>query len=124
MARLKRSSPAADKADRRLAGVKSIGESVRLGDSLSVQAYATSIKTVRDRLEAYNSALSTVDAAQQALESAEKDLTEISKKILSAVALNYGDNSTEYTMVGGVRMSDRKKTTKKVNVTRNELVKA
>jgi hypothetical protein len=124
MARLKRSSPTLDKADRRIAGIKSIGTRVALGSNLSIAAYADSIQLVRQRLEAYNSALSTVDAAQQALESAEKDLAAVSKKMLAAIAFNYGDDSTEYGMAGGVRTSDRKKTTKKVNATSNELVKA
>jgi hypothetical protein len=63
MARLKRSSQALDKAERRIAGIKSIGDAVVLGKGLSVQNYAAAIELVRQRLEAYNSALSTVDAA-------------------------------------------------------------
>jgi exonuclease VII small subunit len=124
MARLKRSSTPLDKAERRIAGIKSIGSKVALGNALSIPAYADSIALVRQRLEAYNSALSTVDAAQQALEDAEKDLAAISKKMLAAIAFNYGDDSTEYSMAGGVRMSDRKKTPRKSNAAANEATNA
>jgi hypothetical protein len=119
MARLKRSSQALDKAERRSAGIKSIGLEVILGGGLSVDAYAESMQVVRQRLEVYNSALSTVDAAQQALEEAEKELAAISKKMLAAIAFNYGEDSIEYGMAGGVRTSDRKKTTRKGNAATN-----
>jgi CII-binding regulator of phage lambda lysogenization HflD len=124
MARLKRSSPILDKADRRIAGIKSIGTKPVLGSNLSIPAYADSIQLVRQRLEAYNSALSTVDAAQQALEQAEKELAALSKKMLSAIAFNYGDDSTEYSMAGGVRTSDRKKPTRTKTAEKKEMVKA
>jgi hypothetical protein len=123
MARPKRSSQALDKAERRLAGIKSIGKTVTLGKGLSIQTYADSIELVRQRLEAYNSALSTVDAAQQALEEAEKELNTFSRKMLAAVAFNYGDDSTEYSMAGGVRMSDRKRSARKSDELSNALVK-
>jgi exo-beta-1,3-glucanase (GH17 family) len=120
MARPKRSSPALDKAERRMAGIKSIGTEVVLGNKRSVNNYEQTIQKVRSLLEAYNSTLSVVDAAQQALEAAEKELAEETKQMLAAVAFNYGDNSTEYSMAGGVRMSDRKKKTRKSNGAKNE----
>lgn len=38
----------------------------------------------------------------------EKDLAELSERILSAVSVKYGRNSTEYEMAGGVRRSERR----------------
>jgi 16S rRNA C1402 N4-methylase RsmH len=61
------------------------------------------------------------DAAQQALEEAEKELNTISKRMLAAIAFNYGDDSMEYSMAGGVRTSDRKRPARKGEAASNVL---
>ncbi len=102
----KRGSKAIDKAQRRIAGLKSINPSLDLGNGVTIDSFAALIKTTQDKLEAYNSSLSTVDMTQEALEVTEKSLMELTEHMLLSVAAKYGKNSDEYKMAGGVRRSD------------------
>ncbi|WP_445628614.1 hypothetical protein [Nostoc sp. DSM 114167] len=113
MSRLKRGSKVIDKAQRRIAALKSISPTLDLGNGVTIDAFATLIKTTQDKLEAYNSSLSTVDMTQEALEVTEKSLMELTEHMLLSVAAKYGKNSDEYKMAGGVRRSDRKRPARK-----------
>lgn len=113
MSRRKRGSKILDKAQRRIAALKSINPTLDLGNGVSIEAFATAIKTTQDRLEAYNSSLSTVDMAQEVFELAEKSLMELTEHMLVSVAAKYGKNSDEYKMAGGIRRSDRKRPVRK-----------
>ncbi|WP_298909198.1 hypothetical protein [uncultured Nostoc sp.] len=109
MSRPKRGSKVLDKAQRRIAALKSISTTLDLGNGVSIDSFAAVIKTTQDKLEAYNSSLSTVDLTQGALELAEKSLMELTEHMLLSVAAKYGKNSDEYKMAGGVRRSERKR---------------
>ena len=109
MSRPKRGSKVLDKAQRRIAALKSISTTLDLGNGVTIDSFAAVIKTTQDKLEAYNSSLSTVDLTQGALELAEKSLMELTEHMLLSVAARYGKNSDEYKMAGGVRRSDRKR---------------
>ncbi|MFN6528089.1 hypothetical protein [Nostoc sp. ChiSLP03a] len=109
MSRLKRGSKVIDRAQRRIAALKSISPTLDLGNGVTIDAFATLIKTTQDKLEAYNSSLSTVDMTQEALEVTEKSLMQLTEHMLLSVAAKYGKNSDEYKMAGGVRRSDRKR---------------
>ncbi|MCC5667882.1 hypothetical protein LC653_29395 [Nostoc sp. CHAB 5784] len=113
MSRLKRGSKVIDRAQRRIAALKSISPSLDLGNGVTIDAFATLIKTTQDKLEAYNSSLSTVDMTQEALEVTEKSLMQLTEHMLLSVAAKYGKNSDEYKMAGGVRRSDRKRPMRK-----------
>ncbi|UBF24913.1 hypothetical protein K9N68_25150 [Kovacikia minuta CCNUW1] len=76
-------------------------------------SFASAIETTREKLEAYNSSLSTVDQTQSALEDAEELLMELTEHVLLGVAAKYGKNSNEDKMAGGVRRSDRKRPVRK-----------
>jgi hypothetical protein len=115
MPRLKRSSTAVERAERRLASVKSINPNLELSKELSVQTFSEQIEMTRQRVEAYNTTLSLLDANRTAMMEAEKALAEITEKMLLAVALEYGKDSTEYEMAGGTRKSMRKRPTRKAN---------
>lgn len=109
MSRLKRSSAIVDKAERRLAGLKSIKDTLDFGKGVSNQAFDTLIETTRDRVAAYNTTLSLLDADRTAMLGAEKALAELSEKMLIGVAFEYGKDSPEYEMAGGTRKSMRKR---------------
>ncbi|MFN6485367.1 MULTISPECIES: hypothetical protein [unclassified Nostoc] len=113
MSRLKRGSKVIDRAQRRIAALKSISPTLDLGNGVTIDAFATLIKTTQDKLEAYNSSLSTVDMTQEALEVTEKSLMQLTEHMLLSVAAKYGKNSDEYKMAGGVRKSDRKRPVRK-----------
>ncbi|NEQ24901.1 MAG: hypothetical protein F6K28_38555 [Microcoleus sp. SIO2G3] len=113
MSRLKRSSIIVDKAERRLAGLKSINATLDLGKGLSNQAFSALIETTRNRVAAYNTTLSLLDADRTAMLEAEKTLAELSEKMLIGVAFEYGKDSPEYEMAGGTRKSLRKRRVRK-----------
>ncbi|MDZ8026297.1 MAG: hypothetical protein RMY36_031340 [Nostoc sp. SerVER01] len=109
MSRPKRGSKVLDRAQRRIAALKSISSTLDLGNGVTIDSFAAAIKITQDKLEAYNSSLSTVDLTQEAFEVSEKSLMEITEHMLLSVAAKYGKNSDEYKMAGGVRRSDRKR---------------
>ncbi|MBW4578148.1 MAG: hypothetical protein KME42_01060 [Tildeniella nuda ZEHNDER 1965/U140] len=115
MARLKRSSASVDKAERRIAGLKSINPALDLGKGLTVEAFTELIETTRQRVADYNTTLSLLDADRAAMLEAEKTLMALSEKMLLGVAFEYGKDSAEYEMAGGVRKSQRKRPVRKAS---------
>ncbi|MDZ7960575.1 MAG: hypothetical protein RMY34_22285 [Aulosira sp. DedQUE10] len=113
MTRRKRNSRILNKAEIRLASIKSINSTLDLGEGLTVQDYNKKIASLRQSLQAYNSTLSTIDALLTQLNENEKDLADYSEKILGGIAYKFGNNSHEYQMAGGTRKSDRKRTARK-----------
>lgn len=67
------------------------------------------IEDVREKLAAYNMALSTVDKTQNALNEAERSLNDFSEHMLLSVASKYGKSSDEYEMAGGTRKTSRRR---------------
>jgi hypothetical protein len=110
----KYSSTIVEKAQTRLAAVKSIHTNLDLGNGVSVKSYSTLLEDARAKLEKYNTILSLVDDAHADMSAAEKALADQTEKILIAVAYQYGKDSNEYKMAGGTRKSDRKRPDRKV----------
>ena len=117
MARRKRSSKVLEKADRRIASLRSINPDLNLGNGLTVDVYTTLITDMRDRLAAYNTVLSTVDKTYNDMLVIEQKLGDYSELLLLGVATKFGKNSDEYEMAGGIKKSDRKRSTRKSNTT-------
>ena len=117
MARQKRISKVIDKAQHRAAGLASISQDLDLGNSLSLATYKAMITETRNKLEAYNNALSVADAANNALKQSEKELAMTTERMLVGVAFKYGKDSSEYEMAGGVRKSERKRPVRKSKTT-------
>lgn len=105
----KYASTTLEKAQTRLAALKSIESTLDLGNGLTVKAYSQLIEEARQKLETYNTALSLVDQSYTAISDAEKVIAEWTERMLIAVAYRYGKNSDEYQMAGGTRRSDRKR---------------
>nr|WP_322682674.1 hypothetical protein [Nostoc sp. DedQUE07]MDZ8127956.1 hypothetical protein [Nostoc sp. DedQUE07] len=106
MGRRKRNSRTLGKAELRLASVKSVSQTLDVGEGLTVKDYTEKIEMVRQSLEAYNTTLSTIDVLLTQLVENEQDLADYSEKILRGIAYKYGNNSHEYQMAGGTRKSD------------------
>lgn len=115
MARRKRSSKVLEKADRRIASLRSISPDLNLGNGLTVDVYTTLITDMRDRLAAYNTVLSTVDKTYNDMLLIEQKLGDYSELLLLGVATKFGKDSDEYEMAGGVKKSDRKRSTRRVS---------
>jgi hypothetical protein len=107
-----RGSAAVDKAQRRLALLKSIDEHLDLGNGLTIEAYNQLIDTIRAKLEAHNKLLSNLDESRQTLDQMDKALSEMSERMLSGIATIYGKNSIEYAKAGG---SNRKRSKKSIS---------
>lgn len=103
-----RGSAELDKAQRRLAGLKSIDPNLDLGYGLTTTAYSQLIDTIQSELAKHNQKVAELDASRKTLDEYDRTLATLSGQILSAVKLKYGSNSKEYSQVGG---SIRKKGT-------------
>ncbi len=101
MPRLKRSSTTLEKAQRRIAAIKSIDPALNLGNGLTIASFSTAITDTQQKLETYNTVLSTVDQSYLAIQTAERSLRELSERMLLGVAAKYGKHSPEYVMAGG-----------------------
>jgi hypothetical protein len=108
MGRIKRTSKALDKANVRVAGLRSIGPQ-DFGNGLTSEAYEEAIEDARTKLDDYNQALSMVDEKASLLTESEKKLLDLSERVLAGTAAKYGKNSIQYEKVGGVRKSEHKR---------------
>jgi hypothetical protein len=96
-----RGSAILDKAQRRLAGLKSIDENLDLGHGLTITTYMQLIEVARAAFEAHNTLVSTIDESRRNLTAIERTLAEMTSRMLTGVATKYGKSSNEYRKVGG-----------------------
>ena len=101
MARLKRKSPALDKATLRISGMRSIDEALDFGNGLSLANYEEHFKALQMELLDYNTMLESIDAMGIAITKKEATLRSYSERILMGITLRYGRGSLEYLQVGG-----------------------
>jgi hypothetical protein len=114
MARRKRSSNVLEKAERRASGMNSIGADLNLGDDLTLASFWEDIQNLRTLQQDYNQHLSSLDDKYNKILVAEKALSTKSERLLKAVAVLYGPDSSEYEMAGGRRRSERRRSTRTV----------
>ncbi|MCC5600480.1 hypothetical protein [Nostoc favosum] len=107
MSRKKRTSRILEKAQLRSAGLKSIVPNIKFDENYSLEKLIESIDQLRNKIDVYNTALSVVDSSKTEIEEMEKNLSQLSEKMLMVVGIKYGKDSREYEMAGGVRYSDR-----------------
>lgn len=108
MARRKRSSPSVDAAEPRAAALESIDPALDLGNTLTLVAYKAAITTTNAKLSTYNTRLSELDGMLNDLQASEKNLDELSARMLAGVGVKFGKNSDEYEKAGGTRTDERK----------------
>ena len=113
MARLKRSSNVLETARQRLSGLKSITPKPDFGPALDIDQYEQDINALSTSLDKYNQTVSLLDQMQNELEADEAKLNDKSKRMLAATGAQYGPDSSQYEQVGGTRLSERKRPTKK-----------
>ena len=109
MGSLKRSSRALERAKLRLGALISIDPKLDLGNGLTAAAYKDEITSLETELEGYNDQLAVADSKRSDLTLSEKDMNDLSERMLSAVGVKYGRDSAEYQKAGGVRKSARKR---------------
>jgi len=109
MARRKKTSATLSKAEKRLSGLKSINPKLDLGNGITLASFEKEIVALRQTIETYNTLLSKVDDASNAVKEAEKGLSVVSENVLLSVKVKYGKDSSEYEMAGGTRLSERRR---------------
>ncbi|MGV0105090.1 ATPase involved in DNA repair [Nostoc sp. DSM 114160] len=109
-----RSSAAVDKAQLRLALLKSVDENLDLGYGLNIESYNHLINTTRATLEAHNTLVSNLEESRKTIIQMDKALSEMSERMLSGVATIYGRNSIQYSKAGGSNGKRNKKSISKV----------
>ncbi|HEY9653859.1 MAG TPA: hypothetical protein V6C50_00060, partial [Crinalium sp.] len=103
MARRKRNSEVLERADRRIESLRSISTALDFGSGLTLEAYTSTIHSLRSKLAAYNTALSSIDKLADDVNNAEQLVMAMSEKMLLGVGCRYGKSSQEYEMAGGSR---------------------
>lgn len=112
MARLKRNSTELDRATLRIAGMKTIGETLDFGNGLNLAEYEASFLALQNELVTYNEMLESIDRAATQIREREETLRGYSERMLLGVMLRYGKTSLEYRQAGGkIRKSTRKRST-------------
>jgi uncharacterized protein YukE len=109
----KKTSKTVEKAKIRISGMKSLEPNLDMGNGLSVEAYSAAILDAEQKIEAYNTAISNINQLSSSAEKAEKNLADLSERMLSTVAGRYGRTSDEYAMAGGTKRTNRRRTSKK-----------
>ncbi|WP_041565945.1 hypothetical protein [Nostoc punctiforme] len=103
----KRTSRVLENAELRFAGLKAIDANLDLGNTCNLKALTEIIEELRSKLEAHNTALSTIDSSKVEIEELEQTLGTFSEKMLMGIGFKYSKDSREYEMAGGVRKSER-----------------
>jgi hypothetical protein len=96
-----RGSATVDKAQRRLANLKSIDENLDLGYGLTIETYVNAIDAIRIALDSHNTLVSNLDESRKTVSELEKTLSSLSERMLSGVATKYGRDSIQYSKAGG-----------------------
>jgi len=111
MARKKRTSKVLEIARQRLAGLKKITPKPELGN-ITVETYEAEVNGFTTEQDAYNGELAQLDERTNRLDTRERQLADLSQRVLAAVKGQYGPDSSEFEQVGGTRRSDRKRPTR------------
>ena len=107
--RKKQRSLIIDKAQARQAALLSISSELDFGNELTTETYDQLVEETREALKAYNTLLSATDQSYNDFKDLEKSLADMSDRMLTGVATQYGKNSDEYEMAGGTRKSERRR---------------
>jgi predicted nuclease with TOPRIM domain len=102
-----RSSTVLVKANTRLRGLKAINPALDFGNGRSVASLSLLTEKLESRLERHNELLKELEISKNELKDLENQTNDLSSKMLKGVEFMYGEDSSEYELAGGVRMSDR-----------------
>jgi hypothetical protein len=117
-----RTSKVTKQARLRISGIQALDLPSDLGNGLSVKAYAAAIQNAEQALKSYNATVSQMAQLSIAVEQAEKELTDLSERMLSTVAGRYGRRSDEYEIAGGTRRTGRRTVKKKAETPIKEAI--
>lgn len=103
MARRKRNSETVSNAETRSKALQNIDTKLDLGKGLTLKDYTDKIGETRETLNEYNGLLADADVALTRLEKQERELRDLSERMLEGVSSQFGKNSEQYQKAGGTR---------------------
>jgi hypothetical protein len=106
MAYKRRTSQVLVAAQERSTNLKAIDPNFALSEGLSVASLDSLIERTQASLDAYNTLLAQADAAGNNVINDEKEMRDMSTRLLAGVGAHYGKDSNEYEMAGGTRTSE------------------
>lgn len=98
-----------EKAEARKASLLSISDKLDFGMGLTSKAYDQLLTRARQSQQQYNTLLSQIDEAHNNFQVLERELADMSERMLTGIATHYGKDSSEYEKAGGTRKSERKR---------------
>lgn len=114
MARRKRKSDALENATARAEALATIDPKLSFSDELSLKLYNEQIDETRATLNAYNSFLASADVELVKLAQQERELRDLSERMLEGVSSRFGKNSEQYQKAGGTRKDQIVRTSAKL----------
>ena len=111
--RKKQPTKAMKELEQRIAGMKASDPAMDAGNGVSVAAGEALLTEARTLLENYNIKLAEGDDLLNQFTAKNREAGKFNSKVLPAVGLKYGKDSSEYEMAGGKRESERKKPVRK-----------
>ena len=96
-------------ATARSSALRSIGDPIDLGNGINLEYYLQRLQVYRDALNDYNTLLSAMDEKRLVSKALEKEMKDLSTRMLAYVGAKYGKDSIEYAKAGGTKTSERKK---------------
>ena len=102
-----RTSIALTQAENRLLGLKTINPNLDFGNDRSITKLNICTTELRTKLADYNDTIAALESKKNELRDLEKQLNDLSSIMLKGVGFEYGEDSHEYELAGGVRTSDR-----------------
>ena len=116
-----RTSIALTQVETRLLGLKAVNPSLDFGNDRSITKLNLQATELRTKLAEYNDTIAALEGRKNELRDLEKEINELSSIMLKGVGFEYGQDSYEYELAGGVRTSDR---VRKSRITRMKSVTA
>lgn len=109
MSTKRRMAPHYDVAVARISALRSISDPMDLGNGIDLEYYIKKLQEYRDALNDYHTHLSATEEKRLLSKEKEKDVKDLSTRMLAYVAARYGKDSIEYAKAGGTKTSERKK---------------
>ena len=116
-----RTSIALTQVETRLLGLKAVNPSLDFENDRSITKLNLQATELRTKLAEYNDTIAALEGRKNELRDLEKEINELSSIMLKGVGFEYGQDSYEYELAGGVRTSDR---VRKSRITRMKSVTA
>ena len=100
-------------ADNRALALRPISHKLDISKSLSLDAYVAKSNALRAKLADYNNLNAQIDSLRTELQAQGEELADFSSRLLKAIQAQFGTDSEEYAIAGGIRPRDRRRATRR-----------